>query len=177
MQSVSNLSLTGLGVSQYYSTLSSSANSNRIAAGAQDQGYQRGIYQTPTGSGPSTDFNQLISGDYGHLTSGDGSHSYVYSTYPGFILVHVGEWNPSLRFVDFPSGSNQLWLPPVVADPTDILSFYFLGRYLYRYTSSNGSSYSPTSGGSPTRTCRLIGSRNTPSAGLPSCSTSVTRAS
>ena len=142
--SVQNLSLSGLGVSQYYSTLSSSANSDRIAAGAQDQGYQRGVLQAPSGPGPSTDFTQLISGDYGHLTSGDGSHDLVYSTYPGFILVHDGELNPALHYVDFPSGSTQLWLPPVVADPTDNQSFYFLGRYLYRYTRSSASTWSWT---------------------------------
>ena len=139
---VANISLSGLGVSQYYSTLSSSANPDRIAAGSQDQGYQRGVLEPPSGPGPSTDFNQLISGDYGHLTSGDGSHAFVYSTYPGFILVHSGEWNPTLYTIDFPSGSNQLWLPPVVADPTDIESFYFLGRYLYRYTKNVGPGWS-----------------------------------
>jgi photosystem II stability/assembly factor-like uncharacterized protein len=142
--SVQNISLSGLGVSQYYSTLSSSANPDRIAAGAQDQGYQRGVLQPSSGPGPSTDFVQLISGDYGHLTSGDGSHGLVYSTYPGFILVHDGEVNPALHYVDFPSGSSQRWLPPVVADPTDNQSFYFLGRYLYRYTRSSGSTWSWT---------------------------------
>jgi len=139
--SVENLSLSGLGVSQYYSTLSSTVNPDRIVAGAQDQGYQRGMRQDPGGPGPSSDFAQLISGDYGHLTSGDGSHSYVYSTDPGFILIQVGEWNPALYSADFPSGSSQLWLPPVVADPTDVTSFYFLGRYLYRYTKGSGSSW------------------------------------
>ena len=91
--SVLNLSLPGLGVSQYYSTHTSADDTNLIVAGAQDQGYQRGVYQAPggAGSGPSTDFTQLISGDYGHLTSGDGTHDWLYSTYPGFILVHRGQ--------------------------------------------------------------------------------------
>ena len=40
METVENLSLTGLRVSQYYSTLTSTANPDRVAAGSQDQGYQ-----------------------------------------------------------------------------------------------------------------------------------------
>src|SRR5205085_8366192 len=45
---VRNLTFTGIGTSQYYSTLSSRTNPDRIEAGAQDQGYQRGVYQAPT---------------------------------------------------------------------------------------------------------------------------------
>ncbi|MEM8713066.1 MAG: hypothetical protein AAGG01_19125, partial [Planctomycetota bacterium] len=95
------------------------------------------------GPGPSTDFDQTISGDYGHLTSGDGTHRYVYSTYPGFTLVQVGATNPSMRQVSFPSGVDRLWLPPVVADPEDRDSFFFLSSELHRYTRS-GSSWNGT---------------------------------
>jgi hypothetical protein len=137
--SVDNLSLTGLGISQYYSTLTSRTAPNLILGGSQDQGYQRGSWQGWSG-GPSTDFAQLISGDYGHLTSSNGTHQLVYSTYPGFILVQEGEQNPNLLtpFVDFPSGSNHLWLPPVVADPLDPARFFFLGNQLWRYTRVSG---------------------------------------
>ena len=133
--SVTNLSLSGLGISQYYSTLTSRTRPDLILAGAQDQGYQRGTWQGWSG-GPSTNFAQLISGDYGHLTSSDGTHQLVYCTYPGFVLVQEGEANPNLLYpwVDFPAGSNHLWLPPVVADPLDPASFFFLGNQLWRYT-------------------------------------------
>ncbi|MBL8860444.1 MAG: hypothetical protein JNK02_00385 [Planctomycetes bacterium] len=131
---VQNLTLTGIGTSQYYSTHTSRANPDRIQAGSQDQGYQRGIYQTPTGNGPSTDFAQLISGDYGHLTSSDGTHGLVYSTYPGFVLIAEGETNPALRQANFPSGSTSGWLPMVTADPLDPNRFFFCGDKLYRYT-------------------------------------------
>ena len=139
---VHNLSLSGLGVSQYYSTLTSSRDPDLILAGAQDQGYQRGRYQPTTGSGPSTDFNQLISGDYGHLTSTGGTHDLVYCTYPGFILVQEGETNPQLHFLDFPSGASNLWLPPVVADPLAADTFYFLADQLWQYQRSGGSLWS-----------------------------------
>lgn len=142
-QTVQNLSLSGLGVSQYYSSLTSSNDARFIAVGTQDQGYQRGIYKSPLPAGPSTPFDQLISGDYGHLTSSDGSHDFVYSTYPGFILVHQGELNPVLHFVDFPSGSNQEWMPPVVADPLDKTAFFYCGNRLWRYTKV-GNNWVPT---------------------------------
>ncbi len=144
LQSVSNLSLTGLGVSQYYSTLSSSVDPDRIAAGSQDQGYQLGVLQPPAGAGPSTDLAQLISGDYGHLTSSDGSHGLVYSTYPGFVLVQEGELSPVLRSLDFPPGETSLWLPPVVADPLDPETFYFLGSRLWRYRRVSAGGWSRT---------------------------------
>ncbi len=132
-QNMLNLCMSGLGVSQYYSTLTSSSNNDHISAGSQDQGYQVGVFQPSTGPGPSTNFNQVISGDYGHLTSSDGSHDLVYSTYPGFTLVQEGSPNPVLRTINFPSGANHLWLPPVVADPDDAGTFYFLGDQLWQY--------------------------------------------
>ncbi|MBI1851974.1 MAG: hypothetical protein HYR85_16675 [Planctomycetes bacterium] len=138
---VQNLSLTGLGVSQYYSTLTSRSNPALILAGAQDQGYQRGSLSAPSGSGPSTPFTQLISGDYGHLTSSDGTHSIVYSTYPGFVLVQQGQNAPSLSTLDFPAGSNHAWLPPVVADPLSAGTFFFCGDRLTRYVHAGGNTW------------------------------------
>ncbi len=139
---VSNLMLTGIGTSQYYSTHTSRANPDRIQAGSQDQGYQRGILQPSTGPGPSTDFAQLISGDYGHLTSSNGTHSVVYSTYPGFVLIAEGENSPVLRTADFPAGSNHAWLPMVTADPLNQNTFFFCGEKLYRYNRS-GNTWTP----------------------------------
>lgn len=133
---VANLSLSGLGISQYYSTLTSASQPKLILAGAQDQGYQRGTLVPPAGAGPSTPFAQLISGDYGHLTSSDGSHDYAFSTYPGFILVQEGQTIPKLYQVAFPSGTAQDWLPAVVADPLQKTAFFFLANQLYRYQRS-----------------------------------------
>ena len=141
VSSVNNLSLNGLGVSQYYGTHTSATNTDLILAGSQDQGYQRGSLQPPLGSGPSTPFNQLISGDYGHLTSSNGSHDLVYCTYPGFILVQIGQNNPSLVTTDFPSGSQHDWLPMVVADPLDSRAFFFCGDRLTRYLRGAGSTW------------------------------------
>ncbi len=130
-----NLSLRGLRVSQYYGTHTSSANLSHVAAGSQDQGYQRsgergdGVY----------DFDQLLSGDYAHLTSTDGSHDYVFSVYPGFILVQVGEDAPYLDYIDYPAGvGNAAWLPPIVADADSEMDFFFPAEKIYRYTARRG---------------------------------------
>ncbi len=136
---VLNLSLSGLGVSQYYSTLSSTVNPDHIQAGAQDQGYQRGVLEECFGFGPSTDFDQIISGDYGHLTSSDGSHDVVFSTYPGFVLIMEGENNQTYLSKDFPVNADNLWLPPVVADPLDKNDYFFCGNKLWHAERSGNS--------------------------------------
>lgn len=133
LNTVSNLSLSGLSVSQYYSTHTSTANSDNVLAGAQDQGWQRAD-QPPTGSDTTLFFDQLISGDYGHITSSDGDHDYVYTVYPGFLMMNVGETNPALYMEDFPAGETYSWLPSVVADPTDEETVFFCANHLWRYS-------------------------------------------
>lgn len=134
IETVQNLSLDGLRVSQYYDTLTSRADPMNVAAGAQDQGYQ--ITQGVGQSGEVLAFDQIISGDYGHLTSGDGTHETVFSVYPGFMLVQLDEDDPWLAYVDFPQGENQAWLPPVVADPDAPDSVFFCATHLWYYTPS-----------------------------------------
>lgn len=137
---VENLALQGLRVSQYYSTLTSSKVPEHVAAGAQDQGYQ--VTNTVDEQGEVYAFEQLISGDYAHLTSSDGSHDVVYSVYPGFILVQVGEEEPWLDGLDFPVEEKQSWIPPVVADPEDPWSFFFCATHLYYYRGTEGGGWS-----------------------------------
>jgi photosystem II stability/assembly factor-like uncharacterized protein len=129
---VQNLSMSGLRISQYYSTLTSP--SGRIAAGAQDQGYQ--LSESETGGLYS--FSQEISGDYGHLSSPDNTLEWVFSTYPGFVLVQMGEDRPRFEYLDFPSGATSAWLPPVVAAAESPGEFYFPADKLYRYSYSRG---------------------------------------
>ena len=83
------------------------------------------------------DFDQSESGDYGHLTSGDGTHQWLFGVYPsvqGFVMASSGENQPHLDYLDFPDDSViPAWLPAVVADPTDPASFFFLAGHLWRY--------------------------------------------
>jgi hypothetical protein len=83
LATVSNISLKGLRVSQYYTTYTHKTQPQIVYAGSQDQGFQR----TTTGSSGIFGFDQLISGDYGHLASGDGGQS-VWAVYPGFAIFY-----------------------------------------------------------------------------------------
>ncbi len=131
LSSVANISLDGLRVSQYYTTHTSNLNTDHIHAGAQDQGYQA-AHDPPLG-GTLYEFDQLISGDYAHLTSGDGSHRWVYSVYPGFILASKNENGEQLFTADFPDNESHPWLPYIQADPDANNAFFFCAKRLYRY--------------------------------------------
>jgi hypothetical protein len=131
MQSVTNLSLSGLNISQYYATYTHRTQTGIIYAGAQDQGFQK-CWQ---GSDGPVSFDQTISGDYGHIVSGDGGNS-MWTVYPGFAMYYPqASVNNDASILDFDKMSmkNQLWMPPLMADP------YFPDRvYLAGGTSSDG---------------------------------------
>jgi len=112
LTTVQNISLSGLGVSQYYSTYSQRFSPYKIFAGSQDQGLQKSI----TNNDGIQDFEQIISGDYGHLVSGDDGIS-VWTNYPGFTIYYsdIANSNSSIS-LDFP-GSGYLWIAPLMEHP------------------------------------------------------------
>ncbi len=136
VESVTNIGMEGLAVSQYYSTLTSSLNPKVVFAGSQDQGYQKTTKDT---NGRFT-FEQKISGDYGHLSSGDGGSS-LWMDYPGFVLYRYNTmseekemtWNWIANSIN-----NALWMPPVQCEPNVPDIAYFgggspdAGAYLYK---------------------------------------------
>ena len=112
VENVENLSLHGLGVSQYYSTYTRRNSPYHLYVGSQDQGFQRSLNP---GDG-ILEFEQSISGDYGHIVSGNGGLS-LWTNYPGFTMYYANpETDGSGQMLDFP-GSNYLWLAPLMADP------------------------------------------------------------
>ena len=116
LQSVTNISLSGLNVSQYYDTYTSPKWPENLHMGSQDQGYQRDLVDKHDGI---RDFEQVISGDYGHYVSGDSGKS-LWINYPGFSAYYPNANSNSSNAVnrDFDwVGNNNLWLPPMVADP------------------------------------------------------------
>ncbi len=128
--SIANLSLDGLRISQYYSTLTPAGDPARVLAGSQDQGYQ--VSDAADGI-----FDQLISGDYGHLTSSDPAGALIYSAYPGFILAaEKTGTDTALYSIDFPPGETYQWLPFLLADPLDPEAFYFCATRIHRYVRS-----------------------------------------
>jgi photosystem II stability/assembly factor-like uncharacterized protein len=124
-----NITQVGMLNGEYYSTLTSKNDPQLIAAGSQDQGLQ----QSAPAQLAAMSFDQLISGDYGHLTSTAGDHNMLYAAYPGFVAVLDHESPP--QFVDgvqFPSARNRSWMPNILADPANANAFYLTGDPLYR---------------------------------------------
>ncbi|PLX00449.1 MAG: hypothetical protein C0593_00915 [Marinilabiliales bacterium] len=144
LATVENISMENLRISQYYTTLTYKEDPTVIYAGAQDQGYQRTV------AGQSGDnvynFDQLISGDYGHLVSGDDGAS-TWCVYPGFAMYYPDAVNSTNRKTwDF-VGSGFFWMPQLMEDPYDPTGCYLAGgsttsgSHIY-YLNSNGYSIS-----------------------------------
>jgi hypothetical protein len=97
MQTTQNISLTGLNVSQYYDVRTDPTDPNYVYAGAQDQGYQRASTATALPLG-ALDFQQVVSGDYGHMVfSSNGRH--FWKQYPGGDISYHQD----------PKTSNEWW--------------------------------------------------------------------
>ncbi|MEZ4826591.1 MAG: T9SS type A sorting domain-containing protein [Bacteroidia bacterium] len=111
--SVQNISLYGLRNGQFYSTYTHRVNTKYVFGGTQDQGFQRAT----TDNGEVLSFSQLISGDYGHIVSGDSGQS-VWTNYPGFTMYYPDATNSTQQFSRDFDGSGHLWLPPLLAHPT-----------------------------------------------------------
>ena len=136
-----NLTQDGFRNAQYYGILTSHTNPRLVAAGSQDQGYQ---LSTPSPAGPLA-FTQVISGDYGHLTSSSGTHDMLWSVYPGFILLQLAEGDGALEFPEFPPGLGaHSWLPNILADPMNPNRLYFCADRLWLIERTAPSVYSYT---------------------------------
>lgn len=113
-----NIGMSGLNVSQYYSVVTDPLEPSFVYSGSQDQGFQRAASFTDEEEG-SEYFDQLISGDYGHLTFSKGGHS-LWVVYPnGWITQYEKpqEQGYSASF-QLPEGQRSgLWLPPMMASP------------------------------------------------------------
>jgi hypothetical protein len=120
-----------LNISQYYSTYTHRTKTQVIYAGSQDQGFQKSWQ----GGDSVVNFGQTISGDYGHIVSGDGGAS-LWTVYPGFAMYYPeASLNNNMSTLDFDAMKmkNQFWMPPLLADP------YFPNRvYLAGGTSTTG---------------------------------------
>jgi hypothetical protein len=141
-RTVRNITRHGLGNGQYYDILTSANDSRLIAAGAQDQGYQ----VSHPSSGTLLSFDQLISGDYGSLTSSDGTHDMLYSAYPGFVLVQRSEGTDALESFGFPAAPGERrhpWIPALAADPDDPDVVYYADRRIWRVERQEEGVYTP----------------------------------
>jgi len=115
LNTVTNVTLKGMNVSQYYATYTHRTKTNVVYAGAQDQGFQKCFN---AGDGLLS-FEQTISGDYGHIVSGDNGAS-MWTVYPGFAMYYPqASLNNSAGTLGFDEMNmkNQFWMPPLMADP------------------------------------------------------------
>jgi hypothetical protein len=102
-----NITMTGMRNAQYYDIYTYRYLPEIIFAGSQDQGYQRSSFAIDD----NYYFDQLISGDYGHLVSANGG-DHLWMVYPGFAMLHKNaSAGGDLFFWDF-VGSGHLWLSP-----------------------------------------------------------------
>lgn len=139
LETVKNISLTGLNISQYYSTYTFRSNPQIMYLGSQDQGYQK----TRSANGKLT-FKQEISGDYGQIVSSDSGKS-VWLAYPSFILYDK-KASSAFEYTTWNiAGENFFWLPPLMAHPKQSNKVYLAGgstnsgSHIFELTEQGGS--------------------------------------
>lgn len=118
-----NIGLYGLNVSQYYSVRTDPIDREIIYAGAQDQGFQRGRVEF---DGP-VEFDQTISGDYGHIIFTENGRR-MWTVYPGGWITYYSQ--PQVQ--NYPSHSysiesehESVWIPPIVPHPDPTKNIVF----------------------------------------------------
>ncbi|MBD80759.1 MAG: hypothetical protein CL840_17725 [Crocinitomicaceae bacterium] len=128
LKSVKNISLTDHLTAQYYSILTNKQNEDLIYAGSQDQGFQRTTDDTLK---KPLSFDQIVSGDFGHLSSSDSGKS-IWMSNPEFIgyfanaktdTSFAATWDFTDSFIV------SHWLPPIIADPVHPNKAYFISAY------------------------------------------------
>ena len=141
-----NIGLNQLNVSQYYSVRTSPIDPSIIYAGSQDQGLQA----TLQGDQESIlAFEQLISGDFGHLVFTNGGRS-LWAVYPGAWIFYFDDVNEGLlsASLDVNAENQNVWLPPLHASPNTSENVVYLaggsaeeglGSYLVRLSYEDGS--------------------------------------
>ncbi len=115
METVFNLSLESLNVSQYYSVRTSDAYPNTVFAGSQDQGFQRGYTENPDAI---INFEQIISGDYGHIVFTNEQRN-MWTNYPGGWVSMYKQANVGGIDLNYTIESEDelVWMPYMIASP------------------------------------------------------------
>lgn len=144
-ETISNLGLESLNVSQYYDVRSHPDDPDFIYAGSQDQGFQRGSSSNPDEIIP---FEQVISGDYGHIRFSQNGQR-LWTVYPGGWITYYA--NPKnggyLASFEIESENETVWIPPVMSSPDPAENAVYMaggsvdggsGSYLIKLTYQSG---------------------------------------
>ncbi len=115
MLTFDNLGLENLNVSQYYDVVTDPTDPVYVYAGSQDQGFQRALTLVPD---EVINFDQVISGDYGHIVFSENGNR-LWTVYPGGWVTYygfpqTGTLNDSW---DLDSDHETVWIPPMMASP------------------------------------------------------------
>lgn len=113
-----NISLSGLNVSQYYTVVTDPLDPNFVYAGSQDQGFQR----SATFEDEAVEieqFEQVISGDYAHLTFSKKGES-LWAVYPDGWITYYDDPQQQGYHLSYQleeDNRSELWLPPIMSSP------------------------------------------------------------
>jgi hypothetical protein len=135
-----NIGMEGLNVSQYYSVKSSPINPYVMFAGTQDQGFQMGdTYDTDIAN-----FDQVISGDYGHIVFSNVGQD-LWTVYPGGDVSFYRNALAGIptSWYNLDSENESVWLPPLMESPVNSAQSIYMaggnkdggeGSYMLRLT-------------------------------------------
>jgi hypothetical protein len=115
---IENISMDGLNINQYYSSLSSNRRNASAIFGSQDQGLQKTDSLQPK---QLNVIKQILAGDFGHLVSNNDVLDY-WAVYPGFVMF---SGNPDIRY--YFNKAAALWLPPIAQYPGRNYSVWMAG--------------------------------------------------
>jgi len=129
-----NISLFGLNVSQYYDVRTHPTDRRFVFAGSQDQGFQVGRFD----GGGVESFDQVISGDYGHIEF-SGEDDNLWTVYPGGSISYYD--NPKTQgptlWWELESEDESVWIPPLLAHPDrSVNAIYMAGGSIDEGTGS-----------------------------------------
>ncbi len=115
LQTTFNIGLEGLNVSQYYDVVTDPNDPNFAYAGTQDQGFQRSRNMTTPGL---SEFEQVISGDYGHLTFTNEGQG-LWMVFPGGTISYYNDPQNGNRVdtYEIESPDESSWLPAMATVP------------------------------------------------------------
>lgn len=144
-----NIGMFDLNVGQFYDVITSPLNSNFIFGGTQDQGFQRTVEGNLI---TSSYFEQVISGDYGHMQFSNNGQG-IWIQYPGadFSYYENAMTDPNSAFwfnIDGLDMPNYDWIVPTGSAPNPADDYILVGggeenggsgSYLIKLENSGGS--------------------------------------
>ena len=146
-----NLGMENLNVAQYYDVRTDPTSPYHIYAGSQDQGFQRGV---TFGNDNVVTFEQVISGDYGHIAFSDYNQR-MWMVYPGGWVSYYPDPQGGYLTEGYTveSDNETVWIPPLMESPDPSEDAVYLaggnvdggsGSYLIKLTKLPGDTIQST---------------------------------